>query len=372
MSDEFRCVRCGRGHPVTRYAIRCACGGCLEAADVPGLLPADVERGEPSLWRYARGLAWVARPPRAYFGEGLTPLVARPWTGLEVAFKLDFLFPSGSFKDRGSAVLANYVATLGADRVHEDSSGNAGASLAAYAAAAGLRCRIFVPAHASPAKLRQIEAHGAEVVAIPGTRAQVQEAAAAYDEDGSLYVSHNWHPLFIEGVKTLAYELWEQMRWNAPEAVVVPAGYGSALLGLWRGFRALRQRGAIARVPRLFAAQAANCAALCHALARPGRQDPDAPFTPRETMAEGIACAAPVHLQEMITAVRDSGGAAVPVPEEAILPAQRDLARLGIFVEPTSAVAAAAVRSLAQAGQLPKSATTVVVLTGSGLKAAGG
>ena len=157
-------------------------------------------------------------------------------------YKLDFMMPTGSFKDRGMTVMVSYLKSRGLDHVLEDSSGNAGASLSAYAAAAGMRCRILVPETASYPKIAQIAACGADVVTIQGSRQDVAEAALAMSAE-IFYASHNWQPFFVEGTKTLAYELWEQLGFRAPDNVVVPVGYGSNVLGCERGFaELLRER----------------------------------------------------------------------------------------------------------------------------------
>ena len=150
-------------------------------------------------------------------------MVAREWDGAHVLFKLESQMPTGSFKDRGTAVMLNHLLEVGVGRIHEDSSGNAGSSIATYAAAASLRCRIYVPATAPRGKVVQIAASGAEVRAIAGTRQAVTEAALAATGE-SFYASHNWHPYFIEGTKTLAYELWEQLGFRVPDNVLVPTG----------------------------------------------------------------------------------------------------------------------------------------------------
>lgn len=134
--------------------------------------------------------------------------------------------------------MVNYLKKLGIGRVLEDSSGNAGASIAAYCAAADIECDVYVPASTSVGKLFQIEMYGAQLVRIAGSREDVAQAALEAAKR-TFYASHNWHPLFLEGTKTLAFELWEQLGWQAPDNVIVPLGMGSALLGLYKGFREL-------------------------------------------------------------------------------------------------------------------------------------
>jgi threonine synthase len=362
----YRCPACGRTHTADRPLWRCNCGSHLNLAPGRGLARDQIAVGEASLWRYAAALS-LRGPPRVSLGEGWTPLVQRDWQGAGVRFKLESQMPTGSFKDRGTAVMINHLLEVGVGSIHEDSSGNAGASIATYAAASGICCRIYVPATAPRAKLVQIAVSGADVRAIPGTRQAVTEAALAAAEE-SFYASHNWQPHFIEGTKTLAFELWEQLGFRVPENILVPTGYGSNILGLERGFDELEKSGEITARPRLFAVQAANCAAFAAAWAAGG--DRFVPFTTAPTAADGIATSKPVRVAEVLQALRRSHGGVAAIAEEEIAPALATLGRLGLFVEPTAATAGAALTRLLRDGTIRPDQTTVVVLTGSGLKAA--
>jgi len=317
------------------------------------------------VWRYARALL-VGAEHAVSLGEGWTPLVDGHWDGAPVRFKLEFMMPTGSFKDRGMTVMVSYLKSRGVDRVLEDSSGNAGASLSAYAAAAGLTCRILVPETASYPKIAQIAACGADVVTIAGSRQDVAEAALRQSAE-IFYASHNWQPFFLEGTKTLAYELWEQSGFQAPDNLVVPLGYGSNVLGADRGFAELEQTGEIAAAPRLFGVQAARCAPY-EAAFREGVEHL-VPMDVGPTVAEGIATSKPTRVAEVLRAVRRSGGSIVAVEEAEIVGALRELARRGLYVEPTSAVAAAGLTRLIADGSIRAHERTVLVLTGSGLKA---
>ncbi|HYZ41627.1 MAG TPA: pyridoxal-phosphate dependent enzyme [Stellaceae bacterium] len=331
-----------------------------------GLARSDIASADASLWRYAVSLA-LSGPPRVSLGEGWTPLVLRGWQGAEVHFKLESQMPTGSFKDRGTAVMINHLLEVGVGPIHEDSSGNAGASIATYAAAAGIPCRIYVPAAVPRGKLVQIAATGADVRPIAGSREDVAQAALAATGD-SFYASHNWQPFFIEGTKTLAFELWEQLGFRVPDNILVPTGYGSNILGLDRGFDELEKTGEITARPRLFAVQAANCAAFAAAWA--AGEDRFVPFAAQPTVADGIATPKPVRIAEVLRALRRSRGGVVAVAEEEIVPALAALGRQGLFVEPTAATAAAALTRLLHDGTIAADQSTVVVLTGSGLKAA--
>jgi threonine synthase len=355
----------GRTYPISE-ARWCAEGGHhLNLEPGPGLRRRDVDTSCRSAWRYASALP-VGAERAVSMGEGGTPLVAGAWAGAPVQYKLEFLMPTGSFKDRGMTVMVSYLKSHGLTRVLEDSSGNAGASLAAYAAAAGMQCRILVPETTSPPKIAQMAACGADVVTVPGSRQAVAEEAIRQSAE-IFYASHNWQPFFVEGTKTLAFELWEQLGFRAPDNVVVPLGYGSNVLGAERGFGDLVRTGEIARGPRLFGIQAAACAPYAAAFAAGGERLVDTPIAP--TIAEGIATPKPTRVAEVLRATRDSGGAILAVSEAEIVQALGELARQGLYVEPTSAAAAAGLTRLLAGGAIRPEETTVLVLTGSGLKA---
>src|SRR3954452_9421841 len=156
---SYHCPGCGRVRQADRPLWRCECGGHLNLSPARGLTRGEIAAGEASLWRYAAGLA-ISAPPRVSLGEGWTPLVLRDWQSAKIRFKLESQMPTGSFKDRGTAVMLNHLLEVGIGPIHEDSSGNAGASVATYAAAAGILCRIYVPAAAPRAKLVQIAVSG--------------------------------------------------------------------------------------------------------------------------------------------------------------------------------------------------------------------
>jgi threonine synthase len=355
----------GQTYPLSEARWRADNGHYLNLAPGPGLRRRDIDPARYSVWRYARGLL-VAAEHAVSLGEGWTPLLAGQWHGAPVHYKLEFMMPTGSFKDRGMTVMVSYLKSRGITHVLEDSSGNAGASLSAYTAAAGLTCRILVPETASYPKIAQIAACGADVVTIKGSRQDVAEAALRQSAQ-IFYASHNWQPFFVEGTKTLAYELWEQGGFRAPDNVVVPLGYGSNVLGAERGFDELLRVGEIARRPRLFGVQAARCAPYAAAFRQGVEHLVASEIAP--TVAEGIATPKPTRVADVLRAVRDTGGSIVAVEEAEIVQALRDLARRGLYVEPTSAVAAAGLSRLLTAGVIRPQEDTVLVLTGSGLKA---
>ncbi len=359
----------GRTHPLTVPLWWAPDGsGHVNLTPGPGLGQSDIDRTARGPWRYRAAMA-LEPGPVVSLGEGSTPLVSGQWDGIDVLFKLEFVAPTGSFKDRGTSVMVSYLKQRGVGALIEDSSGNAGAAVAAYAAAAGISCRIFVPAAASAAKLVQMRATGADVIPVAGSRSAVTEAAmAAAIAPGAFYASHNRQPFFLEGTKTLAYELWEDLGFRVPDAVVTPVGGGGNLLGCHIGFSELLRRGEISKLPRLYAVQPTACAPLVKAQAAGATAV--AAVEAGQTVAEGIVIADPVRGTEMLAALRESGGGAMAVDDSETVSALDRLARMGLFVEPTSAAVGAGLTRLLATGAIRPGESVVVILTGSGLKAA--
>ncbi|MFQ3620145.1 MAG: pyridoxal-phosphate dependent enzyme [Spirochaetales bacterium] len=324
--------------------------------------PSDVlsHRGF-SIWRYRECYHLPNTAPSLSLGEGWTPLVKQEVEGKQVYFKLDYLMPSGSFKDRGACVLVSLCKALGIEEIVEDSSGNAGAAIAAYCAAAGIRCRIFAPSYTPDSKLSQTRLLGAEVVKVPGSRQQTNEAVLKAATT-TYYASHLWNPFFIQGHASVAFELWEQFRGQLSKQIVLPVGSGGYLEGLFRGLRILQITGLLKQIPRIIGIQSENCSPLQEAFAL--GLDSTPPVESKPTIAEGIAVSRPPRAAAVLEAVRFTKGTLLAVSEEAILAAHAYLLRLGFFTEPTSAVALAGWLSL------PKKErdSSVILLSGHGLK----
>ncbi|MFC8511240.1 pyridoxal-phosphate dependent enzyme [Streptomyces sp. NPDC057411] len=368
----YVCPRCRVHAPAS--ALTWCCPRCrgpwdLEFTAAPVSLASLASRVN-SLWRYeeALPLATAAAPApqasRVTLGEGRTPLVPLTGTGRgTVSAKLDFLMPTLSFKDRGAVMLAELARRLGPETVIADSSGNAGTAVAAYCARAGLDCAVYVPEGTSPKKLEQIRAHGARTVVVPGDReATARAARAAADEPGVFYASHVFNPHFLHGTKTYVYELWEEAGGRLPDTLVLPVGNGTLLLGAALAVEELYGHGLVERRPALVAVQAGAVAPLAAAF-HAGAAEPAAPAAVRPTLAEGIAIAAPPRAAQILSAVRASGGTFLTVTEEQIRAAQLDLARRGLYVEPTGVACWAAVRAAPE-----RPGTTVLPLCGAGAK----
>ena len=353
--------RDGSRYPLDEPRWRGDDGSPLLVEPLPGITPADIDAETRSQWRYAKALPLPLTP--VSLGEGCTPLLPLHIDGFELAVKPEWFNPTGSFKDRGTTVMVSLLKHQGVEAMLEDSSGNGGASVAAYAAAANIDAKILAPDSTSEAKTLQSRMHGARVELVPGSRQATADEAIRQSRD-IFYASHNWHPFFLQGTKLIAYEIWEDLGFRAPDAMVIPAGAGSLALGCSIGFNELKRSGAIERLPRLLVAQPENCSPLASAFA--AGDDAVTAATWEPTIAEGTSISLPVRDREVLAAVRESGGAIVSVPEAEIGPAVRRLARHGLYAEPTAAVVIAALPRL----PITPDQTTVTVLTGSGLKSA--
>ncbi|WP_421991505.1 threonine synthase [Roseococcus sp.] len=354
--------RSGRSYPLETPRWCGDDGAPLLVSDLPGIGRDDIAGGIRSIWRYAAALPFLPARPIT-LGEGCSPLVEQDLGGGATALlKCEWFMPTGSFKDRGASVMLSLLREQGITAVLEDSSGNGGAAVSAYAAAGGMAATIFVPASTSPAKTVQSRAVGASITMVPGSRQDCADAAER-EAEKIFYASHNWQPFFLQGTKTLAYELWEDLNFTAPDNVIVPCGAGSNVLGAYIGFSELLRAGQIRKLPRIFAAQPANCAPIARAAL--GLD----PVEAIPTIAEGTSISKPLRTAECLRAMRESGGGAVMLSEEEIAAAALSLAKKGVYVEPTSAQAAAAVPKLIASGKIAARETTVAVLTGTGIKA---
>jgi threonine synthase len=361
---ELGCPSCQEAYPLDTPLFRCECGEPLEILRAPGFSLAAVDQSDYSMWRY-RSLLLPPTVNPVTMGEGWTPLIPIEVDGTTAHLKLESLNPSGSFKDRGASLLVSILTSVGITTFHDDSSGNAGAALAAYAARAGSSAHLFVPESASPVKKAQIALYGAWLTEVPGPREASTRAAEALHAQGqSYYASHAYNPFSPFAYKSIAYELWEQLGRRAPGTVVLPLGHGTQLLGLAMGFQDLLNARLIDGQPRLVGVQAQSCAPLWHQYHNGHEQDGHASAGP--TMAEGIRISEPVRSQAVLDAVRASGGTIIAVDEMAIVDGLKELAARGITVEPTSAVVWYALRQLIHSATFP--GPVVLSLTGSGFK----
>lgn len=357
------CINCGYPYPDGgSLPFRCPeCGGIFDYLPQLSFDESILEPNLSGVWRYHHTFNLSTGAPVVSLGEGNTPLVWGEAFGQRIAFKCEFLNPSGSFKDRGSALIVSELYSRGIRTVVEDSSGNAGSSLAAYCARTGINGRIYMPESASGPKRRQIEAYGAEVIQIMGPRSKSADIVREEAEKGGYYASHVYLPFNIPGYATIAYEIQEQLK-EQPGTIVLPVGQGGLLLGMGRGFEALLNAGVISRIPKLIGVQARACAPLW-SLFEYGPAGLGWVAEGR-TLAEGIRVHQPLRGDAVINLVNQYQGLILAVDEEEIRPGQKQLSRRGFYVEPTSAVVWGALAQVV--GKTPE--PIVVILTGSGLK----
>lgn len=375
----LKCTGCGTTYSLSEEAVVClTCGKVLDVEYDLNEIRQKFNRGflknrVPSIWRYRELLPIANEENIVSLGEGLTPSVKAPRyagsIGLsDLTLKLDYLNPTGSFKDRGTSVSVSKLRELEISAVLDDSSGNAGASLAAYCAVAGIACTLYVPAAASSEKLLQAEIYGAKIVKIQGSRTDVAKAAQdAWRSSGLYYASHNLSPFFFDGMKTLAYEIAEDLGWEVPDHVVFPVGGGALMAGAWKGFNDLVHLGWTNRVPKLHCVQSEACMPIVEAF-RNGRSHVE-PVFEKETIAGGIRISNPARGEQVLQALRTTKGVAVSVTDDAILTHMKLLAsREGIFAEPTSCAALAGLTRFLQVKAIRDHESVVVPLTGFGLK----
>jgi threonine synthase len=363
--EKFHCPQCKSIYPVEPTRWRCDCGSFLDLQFEPTFDIKKILKRKTTLWRYREAIPIARDGSILSMGEGFTPLESMEWNGHRVLLKIDYLFPTGSYKDRGASVLISKVKELGIKKVLEDSSGNAGSAIAAYCARAGIGCEIYVPEATSHGKLVQIQAYGADLKRIKGSREKTAEAAMEA-ASGVYYASHCWNPFFLHGTKTFAFEIWEQMDWKAPDVIILPVGHGTLFLGTYIGFKELKEAGMVKRIPRLVAVQSASCAPLYQAFEKGWKETK--PIEKKETMAEGIAIAEPVRGRQILEAIRETDGEVLTVTDKEIGAAMKEMGRRGHFIEPTSA---ATIAGLKKYQKHIKKEYIVSTLTGMGLKAAG-
>jgi threonine synthase len=356
---DLQCMECGQRREAKITELYCEwCSGLFEIA-----YNYDVSKMGPRL-----PLNELGR--QITLGEGGSPTVELKSLGKELGLenlwaKLEYLAPTGSFKDRGSSILVSVAREEDANEFVEDSSGNAGASLSAFAAAAGMKAHIFVPKNASDNKLNQIKIYGATLHAIEGPRQAATEAAQAMvTQQGLLYLSHNYSAYFAEGMKAFSYEAVASDAASV-QHVVFPVGNGSLLVGASKGFDELVEAEVLAEAPQLHCVQSESISPVVAAINGSAWSSD----LVHPTVASGISVSNPPRIGQIIKAVQCSRGSAVAVQDEAILHWQKRLAtKEGVFCEATSAAAFAGLEKLIQQGSIPKGSRVLVPVTGSGLK----
>jgi len=372
---NLRCFECNAHHSLDYQGFNCEkCGGLLEVKFDLTMKTRPWVHRPLSVWRYEELLPVEKYRSVVSLGEGGTGLhycrrLGKKLGLRKLRIKNEGENPTGSFKDRGMTVAVSRAVELRKKTVICASTGNTGASLAAYSAKAGLNCMVLVPrGKVAPGKMVQVIIHGARVVQVKGNFDQALDSVIRLTkEHKGLYLMNSLNPFRLEGQKTLAYEITDQLAGIAPDFVILPVGNGGNISAAWKGFGEFRELGMTRGTPRMVGIQAEKSAPIVRAIRR--REVRLTPLQNPETIATAIRIGSPVNWAKVLRAIRESKGIAESVTDEEILEAQRDLARYeGIFVEPAGAAPVAGITRMIKNGTIDRSDLVVCVATGHGLK----
>jgi threonine synthase len=377
---HLECGLCGERHDPRRLMNLCpACGK-------PLLARYDLERAartltraalggrSPDLWRYEEVLPVLDADAMLRLGEGWTPLVAAPRLGRSVGcertyIKDESLNPTGSFKARGLAVAVSRALELGASELAIPSAGNAAGAMSAYAAAAGLGAHVFIPRDVPAVFQVECRVYGAEVELVDGLITDCgKRVREGVESRGWFDLSTLKEPYRLEGKKTMGYELFEQLDGELPDVIIYPTGGGTGLVGMWKAFGELEALGLIgSRRPRMVSVQSAGCAPIVRAFEEGAEFA--RPWADARTCADGLRVPSAVGDFLILRAIRESGGTALAVPDEALRAAAEAMAAAaGVFPAPEGAACLAAEKQLLARGWIGADETVVLFNTGSGLK----
>lgn len=360
---KFICPTCHQAEEVTTVKEKCDCGALWRLDGKTAKFDVDlIDRKTWNIFRYRAFMPLLDDSwKECSLGEGMTPIVA---FDEDLSLKMDYFMPTLSFKDRGAAVLISHCKSIGISSVIQDSSGNAGNSVAAYCAKAGIACEIFVPEGTSPHKIRMIQAHGAKVTVVEGSRDHCADVCREkVRQEGIYYANHVYHPYFYEGTKTYMYEIYEQLG-RVPANLFVPLGNGTLFIGIIKALEEFLDSGIITQMPNIVAIQSEHCSPFLAAVKHGQKQTPKIEIKP--TLAEGIAIGAPRRGEEILEFIYQYDIKVVTAPEENIMAAREILARKGIYCEHTTAANYAAyLHYCTLYGKTPDS---LLPMCGAGLK----
>ncbi len=374
---HIECSRCGKQLAPGRLYNLCDCGGPLLVRYRlgPDTMPRDaVTSRAKTLWRYREVLPLDLDKSPVTLGEGFTPLLRATRLGQRLGLPHLYLKdegtnPTGSFKARGQSVAISMARELGARKVAIPSAGNAGGAMAAYAAAAGLDALVYMPEGTPVMNRLECAILGAEVKLIAGS---IKDCGRALGErirsEGWFDISTLKEPYRIEGKKTMAYEVVEQLDGGVPDVMIYPTGGGTGLVGMWKAFAEMEQLGwTSGKRPRMIAVQATGCAPMVRAFERGAKRAEE--WMDPATIASGLRVPSAVGDALILSAIRESGGTAVAVDDDAMLRAVREIAEAeGLVTSPEGGATLAALELLRQRDLVSESESVVLFLTGSGYK----
>ena len=372
------CIECGAKYSPSEIIYKCRrCGNLLSVEYESEVMTPEVSerwiKRNLSVWRYMELLPISDRNKIVSLGEGGTSLNKCPRLGGEFGLRSIYVKnegenPTGSFKDRGMTVGVTKALELGIKRVACASTGNTSASLAAYAARAGLECVVLIPSgKVAFGKLIQAIIYGARVIQVRGNFDDALKIIEKLCSTYSIYLLNSLNPFRLEGQKTIAFEIWDQLGRRVPDKIIVPVGNAGNISAIWKGFKELYSIGLISKLPEMIGIQAEGAAPIAEALKKGSEK---VRFVEKpETVATAIRIGSPVNWKKAVKAIRESGGLAETVSDVEILEAQRLLAqREGIFVEPASAASIAGLIKLTRRGLIERDEEVVCIATGHGLK----
>jgi len=369
----IRCISCGEEYEDNEIIYTCKkCDSILEVeCNVEGIPRDTFESRRQNIWKYKEFLP-VNPENRISLDEGGTPFCKCEKIGKELGVdlyvKVEGSNPTGSFKDRGMSVGTTKAVDLGVNMVGCASTGNTSASLSAYAARAGLKCAVLLPAgKVALGKLAQAMFHGAKVFGVDGNFDDALKTITQLALDGELYLLNSINPFRLEGQKTIGMEIVDDLGWQSPDRIILPVGNAGNISAIWKGITEFRNAGYIKDVPMMTGIQAVNSAPIANAVKK--GEKTVVPVENPDTIATAIRIGAPVSAVKAMNAIKESNGTADTVTDEEILDAQKYLARTeGIGVEPASAASIAGLRKLVANGEIDKGERIVCVVTGHVLK----
>lgn len=360
---KYICSKCGTKEEVTTRKAKCNCGGLWKLDYNPPKF--DLSLIDKNTWNIFRYRAFMPLIDESWrditLGEGMSPIIQ---FSEDVLLKMDYFMPTLSFKDRGAAVLISHCKSIGVESVVQDSSGNAGNSVAAYSAKAGIECEIFVPEGTSPKKIDMIKSHNAKVNIVPGSRDDCADVCRSKVEiQEKYYANHVYNPFFYEGTKTYIYEVYEQLN-RIPKNIFVPLGNGTLFIGIVKAFEEFLNSGILDKMPNIIAVQSEHCAPFVEAVNN--NESTPASITPTPTMAEGIAIGVPMRGDEILEYIYKYNIKMIKAPENRILEARALLAAKGIYCEHTTAATYSAYLKYCEL--YGKTSDCLIPMCGAGLK----
>lgn len=376
----LQCAQCEKTYPAEDVNSMAACNQCGKNVllgvyeDLSGLSPADIDRKDPSMWRYFPWLPVFHRENVVSLGEGFTPILHLEWMSKEVDrehvfLKDESLNPTGSFKARGMSVAVSKAKELGIRKCIVSTAGNAGGALSAYCAKAGIQAVVVMPEHTPEIFRKECLLYGADLVLEKGLINDCARRANEINKGNEYFnISTLQEPYRLEGKKTMGYEIAEQMDWKLPNVILYPTGGGTGLIGMWKAFHEMINMGWIpSRLPRMIAVQAENCQPIVETWM--GNQKNSSEYVGKATFANGLAVPRPFGERMILKILRESNGKPLSVKEEEIIQSMREIAtREGLLLAPEGAALGVALKKLVAENYITREETVLLLNTGSGYK----